>query len=159
MEFDSWLKIWLIDWFLVFYRHLQQYFSYIFATSFSGGRSRSTQIESPTMALKSKNRLNEQYLLPRAVGKFINGQTAKIYITCQADIIFAVDDNRKDYALWRTHWNITLRDKSPTTLCNRLGVWTEKKTWPISLCPCIILHSKPSLFILHIDIFFTIDYM
>jgi hypothetical protein len=30
-------------------RHLQQYFSYIMATSFSGGRSRSTQREPPTM--------------------------------------------------------------------------------------------------------------
>ena len=78
------------------------------------------------MALKSENQLYEQYLLPRAVGKIINGQTAKIYDTCQADIIFAVDDYRKDYALWRTHWNITLRDKIPTTLCNRLGARTEK---------------------------------
>jgi flagellin-specific chaperone FliS len=56
------------------------------------------------MALKSENQLYEQYLLPRAVGKIINGQTAKIYDTCQADIIFAVDDYRKDYALWRTHY-------------------------------------------------------
>ena len=39
----------LIDWFLVFYRHFQQYFSYIMATSFSGGRSRSTRREPPTM--------------------------------------------------------------------------------------------------------------
>jgi hypothetical protein len=30
-------------------RHFQQYFSYIMATSFSGGRSRSTQRELPTM--------------------------------------------------------------------------------------------------------------
>jgi hypothetical protein len=30
-------------------RHFQQYFSYIMATSFSGGRSRSTQREPPTM--------------------------------------------------------------------------------------------------------------
>jgi hypothetical protein len=127
---DSWLKIWLIDWLIFGVLTIQQYFNYIFATSFSGWRSRSTQIESPTMALKSENQLYEQYLLPRAVGKIINGQTAKIYDTCQADIIFAVDDYRKDYALWRTHWNITLRDKSPTTLCNRLGARTEKKHGP-----------------------------
>ena len=38
----------LID-FLVFYRHFQQYFSYIMVTTFSGGRSRSTQREPPTM--------------------------------------------------------------------------------------------------------------
>jgi hypothetical protein len=30
-------------------RHFQQYFSYIMATSFSGGRSRSTRRELPTM--------------------------------------------------------------------------------------------------------------
>jgi hypothetical protein len=30
-------------------RHFQQYFSYIMATSFSGGRSRSTRREPPTM--------------------------------------------------------------------------------------------------------------
>jgi len=30
-------------------RHFQHYFSYIVATSFSGGRSRSTQREPPTM--------------------------------------------------------------------------------------------------------------
>jgi hypothetical protein len=31
------------------YRHFQQYFSYVMATSFSGGRSRSTWREPPTM--------------------------------------------------------------------------------------------------------------
>jgi hypothetical protein len=30
-------------------RHFQQYFSYIMATSFSGGRSRNTRKEPPTM--------------------------------------------------------------------------------------------------------------
>jgi hypothetical protein len=30
-------------------RNFQKYFSYIMATSFSGGRSRSSQIEQPTM--------------------------------------------------------------------------------------------------------------
>ena len=34
--------------FLVFLRHFQQYFSYIMATSFSGGRCRSTRREPPT---------------------------------------------------------------------------------------------------------------
>jgi hypothetical protein len=34
--------------FLVFYRHFQQYFSYIMVTSFSGGRSRNTRREPPT---------------------------------------------------------------------------------------------------------------
>ena len=38
-------RIWLID----FLRYFQQYFSYIMATSFSGGRSRSTRWEPPTM--------------------------------------------------------------------------------------------------------------
>ena len=33
-------------------RHFQQYFSYIMATSFSGGRSRSTLREPPTMGRK-----------------------------------------------------------------------------------------------------------
>ena len=39
-----------IDW-LIFgvITHFQQYFSYIMATSFSGGRSRSTRREPPTM--------------------------------------------------------------------------------------------------------------
>jgi hypothetical protein len=35
--------------FLVFKRHFQQYFSYIMATSFSGGRRRSTRREPPIM--------------------------------------------------------------------------------------------------------------
>ena len=36
---------------MIFYAkcHFQKYFSYIMATSFSGGRSRSTRRESPTM--------------------------------------------------------------------------------------------------------------
>jgi len=38
-------------WFLVF----QQYFSYIMATSFSGGRSRSTRREPPTMGKQLVN--------------------------------------------------------------------------------------------------------
>jgi hypothetical protein len=33
----------------VFVRHFQQYFSYIMATSFTGGRSRSTRREPSTM--------------------------------------------------------------------------------------------------------------
>lgn len=40
--------------------------------------------------LKSENRFYALYLLVRAVGK--NGQTAKIYDKCQADIILSVDD-------------------------------------------------------------------
>jgi len=43
----------LIDWFI--YCHFQQYFSYIMATSFSGGRSRSTQREPPTMGKQMVN--------------------------------------------------------------------------------------------------------
>jgi hypothetical protein len=35
--------------FIVFLRHFQKYFSFIMATSFSGGRSRSTRREPPTM--------------------------------------------------------------------------------------------------------------
>ena len=46
----------LIDfWFLVFQRHFQQYFSYIMATSFSGGGSRSTRREPPTMGKQLVN--------------------------------------------------------------------------------------------------------
>jgi hypothetical protein len=63
--FKSWCnrdRIWevtstckdLIDWFdLIF--DLQQYFSYIMVTSFSGGRSRSTQREPPTMGKQLVN--------------------------------------------------------------------------------------------------------
>ena len=42
---------WLIDWLIDFgfQRHFQQHFSYIMVTSFSGGRSRSTRREPPTM--------------------------------------------------------------------------------------------------------------
>jgi len=36
-------------------RHLQQYFSYIMATSFSGGRSPSTRREPPTMSKQLVN--------------------------------------------------------------------------------------------------------
>ena len=39
---------WIWIWILVFLRHFQQYFSYIMATSFSGGRSWSTLREPPT---------------------------------------------------------------------------------------------------------------
>ena len=40
----------IIDWLIVgVYRHFQQYFSYIMATSFSGGRSRSTRRKPPTL--------------------------------------------------------------------------------------------------------------
>jgi len=35
-----WWNLFDFDWFFVFLRHFQQYFSYIMATSFSGGRSR-----------------------------------------------------------------------------------------------------------------------
>ena len=41
--------------FLVLYRHFQQYFSYIMATSFSGGRTWSTQREPPTMGKQLVN--------------------------------------------------------------------------------------------------------
>ena len=37
------------------YRHFQQYFNYIMATSFSGGRSRSTRREPPTMGKQLVN--------------------------------------------------------------------------------------------------------
>jgi hypothetical protein len=43
---STWLIDWLIDCVL---RHFQQYFSYIMAASFSGGRSRSIRREPPTM--------------------------------------------------------------------------------------------------------------
>jgi len=36
-------------------RHFQQYFSYIMATSFNGGRSRSTRREPPTMGKQLVN--------------------------------------------------------------------------------------------------------
>ena len=36
------IQLCLIDWFLMFWRHFQQYFSYIMATSFSGGGNRRT---------------------------------------------------------------------------------------------------------------------
>ena len=39
----------------MFYRHFQQYFSYIMATSFSGGGSRSTRRESSTMGKQLVN--------------------------------------------------------------------------------------------------------
>jgi hypothetical protein len=35
-QYETQVLMILIDWFLVFYRHFQQYFSYIMATSFSG---------------------------------------------------------------------------------------------------------------------------
>ena len=40
---------WLIDLLFLTPRHFQQYFSYIMATNFSGGRSWSTRREPPTM--------------------------------------------------------------------------------------------------------------
>ena len=40
---------------LVFQRHFQQYFSYIMATSISGGKSRSTRREPPTMGKQLVN--------------------------------------------------------------------------------------------------------
>ena len=46
---------WLIDWFLVFNATFSKYFSYILATSFSGGRSRSTRREPPTMGKQLVN--------------------------------------------------------------------------------------------------------
>ena len=52
----------VLTWFinLIFFifgvsRHFQQYFSYIMATSFSGGRSRSTRREPPTMGKQLVN--------------------------------------------------------------------------------------------------------
>ena len=43
-------------WFdLIFWWHFQQYFSYIMATSFIGGRSQSTQREPPTMGKQLVN--------------------------------------------------------------------------------------------------------
>ena len=44
-----------IIWFLVFKCHFQEYFTYVMATSFSGGRSRSTQKEPPTMGKQVVN--------------------------------------------------------------------------------------------------------
>jgi hypothetical protein len=41
--------------FIVFKRHFQQYFSYIMATSFSGGRRWSTRREPPTMGKQLVN--------------------------------------------------------------------------------------------------------
>ena len=41
----EWIWIWIFG----VLRHFQQYFSYIMATSFSGGRSQSTRREPPTM--------------------------------------------------------------------------------------------------------------
>ena len=54
-SFDMSLYVW-IDW-LIFgvWRHFQQYFSYILATSFSDGRSRSTRREPPTMGKQLVN--------------------------------------------------------------------------------------------------------
>ena len=48
-------KFWLIDWFLVFTATFQQYFSYMMATSFNGGRSQSSRREPPTMGKKLVN--------------------------------------------------------------------------------------------------------
>jgi len=45
----------LIDLIFGVLTHFQQYFSYIMATSFSGGRSRSTQTEPPTMGKQLVN--------------------------------------------------------------------------------------------------------
>ena len=42
-------------WIFGVWRHFQQYFSYIVATSFSGGRSRSTRREPPTMGKQLVN--------------------------------------------------------------------------------------------------------
>jgi hypothetical protein len=41
--------------FFSFYRHFEQYFSYIMATSFSGGGSRGTWREPPTMSKQLEN--------------------------------------------------------------------------------------------------------
>jgi hypothetical protein len=49
------LKVILFLVFLVFERHFQQYFSYIMATSFSGGGSRSTWREPQTMGKQLVN--------------------------------------------------------------------------------------------------------
>jgi hypothetical protein len=47
---------WLIDWFIYcVWRHFQQYFGYIMATSFSGVRNRSTRGEPPTMGKQLVN--------------------------------------------------------------------------------------------------------
>ena len=44
-----------MDWIFGVYCHFQQYFSYIMATSFSGGRSWSTRREPPTMGKQLVN--------------------------------------------------------------------------------------------------------
>ena len=44
-----------MDWVFGVYCHFQQYFSYIMATSFSGGRSWSTRREPPTMGKQLVN--------------------------------------------------------------------------------------------------------
>ena len=46
---------WLIDWCFWCLMHFQQYFSYIMATSFSGGRSQSTRREPSTMGKQLVN--------------------------------------------------------------------------------------------------------
>jgi len=46
--------IWF-DFIYCVYRHFQQYFSYIMATSFSGGGNRSTRREPPTMGKQLVN--------------------------------------------------------------------------------------------------------
>ena len=46
---------WFCGWFFVSERHFQQYFNYIMATSFSGGRSRRTRREPLTMGKQLVN--------------------------------------------------------------------------------------------------------
>jgi hypothetical protein len=47
----------------VFLKGFQQYFSYIMVTSFSGGRSRSTRREPPTMGKQLVNFITYDYEL------------------------------------------------------------------------------------------------
>ena len=49
------LKLVDLIWFIVFNTTFQQYFSYIIATSFSGGRSQSSRREPPTMGKQLVN--------------------------------------------------------------------------------------------------------
>jgi len=57
LQFTGTFGLFYIDWIglIVFNGHFQQYFSYIIATSFSGGGSRSTRREPPTMGKQLVN--------------------------------------------------------------------------------------------------------
>jgi hypothetical protein len=87
------------DW-LIFgvWHHFQQYFSYIIVTSFSGGRSRSTQREPPTMG---KQLVSFFLSLAAATHWATPTYFDKICILCKLELLLQINKTRNYNAFWR----------------------------------------------------------